>query len=167
MQLIEEIITELLKFSEDVLQLHNPAKEGDIRQFEIDHHLQLPLDYRTLLQTTDGFALMSTEVYGVSREGKMSLAEIYHIEHYLVAIPQYTHLVPFCNDGGGNFYCFDTSTTTQDGLSCGIVFWVSNYQYSLDDQPEKTHDGFTNWVQECVIDWTLEDYDYNGDSLDT
>lgn len=167
MQPIEDIVAELLKFSEDILELHNPAKEGDIRQFELEHQLQLPQDYRTLLRTTNGFALMGTEVYGVSQQGRMSLAQVYHIEHYLVAVPQYTYLVPFCNDGQGSFYCFDTSAITQGGLSCDIVFWESNYQYSLDDQPEKTHDSFANWVQECVINWTLEDYDYKGDSLDT
>jgi hypothetical protein len=165
MRLINEVIEELLKFSDDVLEVFPPVKTKELGRFEIEHNLELPLDYKTLLQVTDGFSLMGTEVYGVSRQGKLNLAQVYHIEHHEVAVSQYTQLVPFSNDGRGNFYCFDTSAITQDGLSCAIVFWVSNYQYSLDDQPERTHDSFTDWVHKCVIEWTLEDYDYSGNSL--
>jgi cell wall assembly regulator SMI1 len=167
MRLIIEVVAELLKFSADVLAVFPPVEEKDLQQFEIEHGLELPLDYKTLLQVTDGFSLMGTEVYGIARQGKMSLAQVYQIEHHEVAVAQYTHLVPFNNDGRGNFYCFDTTALTQDGFSCAIVFWVSNYQYSPDDQPEKTHDSFTNWMQECVIEWTLEDYDYSGNLLST
>lgn len=165
MRPIIEVIAELLKFSDDVLEVFPPVEENDLRQFEIEHGLELPLDYKALLQVTDGFSLMGTEVYGIARQGRVSLAQVYHIEHHEVAVAQYAHLVPFNNDGRGNFYCFDTTALTQDGLSCTIVFWVSNYQYSLDDQPEKTHNSFTDWVQECVIEWTLEDYDYSGNLL--
>jgi cell wall assembly regulator SMI1 len=167
MRLISEVIAELLKFSDDVLQVFPPVEEGDVQQFEIEHSLELPLDYKTLLQITDGFSLMGTEVYGISGQGKMSLAQVYRIEHHEVAVAQYAHLIPFNNDGRGNFYCFDTSAITQDNSSCAIIFWVSNYQYSANDQPEKTHDNFTNWVKECVIEWTLEDYDYSGNSLNS
>ena len=167
MRPINEVIAELLKFSDEILEVFPPVEKNDLQQFEIEHNLELPADYKASLGITDGFSLMGTEVYGISRQGKVNLAQVYQIEHHEVAVAQYAHLVPFNNDGRGNFYCFDTTALTQDGLSCAIVFWVSNYQYSLDDHPEKTHDSFTNWVQECVIEWTLEDYDYSGNLLNT
>ncbi len=92
MRLINEVIEELLKFSDDVLEVFPPVKTKELGRFEIENNLELPLDYKTLLQVTDGFSLMGTEVYGVSRQGKLGLAQVYHIEHHEVAVSQYTQL---------------------------------------------------------------------------
>lgn len=75
-------------------------------------------------------------------------------------MPQPGYLSPFSPDGRGNFYCFDTRAVGND--SCPIVFWVSNYEYQVDDVPETTNGSFVDWMSEVVLDWTLEDYNYDG-----
>ena len=90
------------------------------------------------------------------------MESVYVREHFKVKVPQYDYLVPFSPDGQGNFYCFNTKNLTDNGDSCPIVFWVSNYIYSKDDQPEIVNNSFVDWVNEVVIGWTLEDYDYDG-----
>jgi len=76
---------------------------------------------------------------------------------------QCDYLVPFSPDGGGNHYCFDTRTINEN--SCNVVFWQHDYPYSEDDPPEVTNTSFTEWMKEVVIDWTLEDYDYDGNTV--
>lgn len=162
MSSIEVVYAELTKFSSEVLELHRPALSDHILVFEHQIDCQLPKDFKALLQLSDGFNLIGTEVYGIGEEDTFNLARAYHIEHELVAVPQYSYLVPFSPDGRGNFYCLDTSKLSLEGKTCPVVFWVSNHEYSAKDEPEVTHQSFTEWMQECVIDWTLEDYDYEG-----
>ena len=51
---------------------------------------------------------------------------------------------------------------TNNGNSCKIVFWYSNYEYSETDEPEITHDNLSDFISECIIGWTLEEYNYDG-----
>lgn len=75
--------------------------------------------------------------------------------------PQFDYLILFAR-WGGNFYCFDTSKRTNNGNSYKIVFWCSNYEYSETDEPEITHDNLSDFISECIIGWTLENYNYDG-----
>lgn len=161
MEKMDEIIFELQKFVDNIITLREPASSSDITTFEKSIGLKLPEDYKQLLRYTNGFDLMSKEVYGINLQEAENLESIYLREHNEVEIPQYKHFVPFSPDGAGNFYCFDTSKITEKGL-CEVIFWTSNYEYTDDDEPEVANDSFTDWVQEVVIDWTLEDYNYDG-----
>jgi hypothetical protein len=69
--------------------------------------------------------------------------------------------LPFSPDGRGNFYCFDTRDCDNNN-SCSVVFWTSNYEYNDDDQPEQTNLSFSDWIEEVMIEWTLESYNYDG-----
>ena len=112
---------------------------------------------------TNGFSLMGDRILGITwSDYEDDLCSVYKYEHNDVLIPQYKHLVPFCPDGGGNFYCFDTQVSTNGGNSNRIVFWCSNYNYTDSDVPEITHDCLADFINECVIGWTLEEYDYEG-----
>ena len=162
---INEVILELKKFSSNILTLNAPVDPELITRFEKEHGLKLPNDYKYLLSITNGFDLMGDEVLGITYESNnYDLVEVYKIEHFEVIYPQYTYLIPFCPDGGGSFYCFDLTKETWNGDSCNIVFWYSNYEYTESDPPEITHTCLADFINECIIGWTLEVYDYDGNN---
>lgn len=161
--IINKIIVEIKKFSTNLYTINPPVKGGFIEQFEKEFQVELPLDYKYLLNQTNGFDLMGNEIYGITwaNYGE-DLASVYKYEHYEVIVPQFKYLVPFCSDGGGNFYCFDTRIKTNNGNSNPIIFWCSNYEYTETDPPEITHDCLCDFINECILGWTLEDYNYDG-----
>ncbi len=158
---MENLISELLKFSDDIIELGGSINDNRIEDFEQYRRLILPYDFKQFIKEINGFNLMGTEVYGFNISKSESIETIYQFEHYEVINPQYSYLVPFSPDGRGNFYCIDTNNNLENG-DFPIVFWVSNYEYTEDDFPEMTHNNFLDWVQEIVIDWILEDYNYDG-----
>jgi len=158
MERIDLILRELYKFSPKVLTLGEPLKDTMIVDaFEKKHNLRLPNDYKYLLSIHNGIDLMGVSIYGFT--GTENLETVYEFEHNEVIYPQYDYLIPFSPDGGGNFYCFDTRNNNE---SCPVVFWTSNYEYNEDDQPELTHESFSDWIKEVLIEWTLESYNYDG-----
>ncbi|MDF7822268.1 SMI1/KNR4 family protein [Runella sp. MFBS21] len=158
---MEKLITELLKFSNDTLEIGEPIKDQRIKNFELYRNLEVPSDFKQFIKKMNGLTLMGTEVYGFDPNKANSIENIYYREHFEVKIPQYSWLIPFSPDGRGNFYCLDTINKLENG-NYPIVFWVSNYEYSEIDTPEITHNNFLDWLQEVVIDWTLEYYNYDG-----
>lgn len=159
---INIIYSELQKFAVDIVQINPPAKISLITKFECQYNVRLPLDYKCFLSLSNGFNLMGDEILGISFDSKYDLSSVSADEHNNVIVPMPQHIIPFSPDGRGNFYCFDTHHTTFDGESCDILFWCSNYQYTEQDLPEITHNCFCDFVLDCIIGWTLEDYDYCG-----
>jgi cell wall assembly regulator SMI1 len=158
---IKSAIDHLLKFSPDILTLNNPVNEVDIKNFEELYGLQLPQDYIYLLHRTNGFNLMGASVLPVlGAEVTGSLEESYIFEHFKVANPMHTDLIPFSPDGGGNHYCFDVSGGNRSVSK--IVFWQHDITYSNEIKPELTHESLADWINEVVMEWTLEDFDYDG-----
>lgn len=158
---MDEIIIELLKFSDEILEVGDVIEDERIEKFEKYYNLIVPSDFKEFVKKINGFSLMGEVVFGFDTNKVHSIENIYYREHFEVIMPQYSHLIPFSPDGGGNFYCLDTLNKLDNGQS-PIVFWVSNYEYSDNDTPELTHNNFLDWVQEIVIDCTLEDYNYDG-----
>lgn len=160
---ITDVINELTLFSDKVLALNPPVAIQVIEAFEKQFNVKLPGDYIAFVQRFNGMNLMGTEVYGIGEEaGVSSLDRKYIIEHQEVGNPMYNYLVPFSHDGYGSHYCFDTSALTK--TSCNIVFWQHDHHYSPNDPPEVTNASFAEWVKEVAIDWTLDEYDYDGNS---
>ena len=160
---IDSIINELKQFSGSIVTLNPPVNPALILEFENKFQVELPNDYKYLLSQSNGINLMGDEVFGITFLNYGSdLVNTYEFEHYNVIIPQYPYLIPFSPDGGGNYYCFDTRKKTNNGNSCKIVFWCSNYAYSEIDEPEITHDSLSDYINECIIGWTLDDYNYDG-----
>jgi cell wall assembly regulator SMI1 len=158
---ILDIIEELEKFSRDILSLNTSVKQGEILRFEEKYNLKLPLDYKTLINKYNGISLYGVSVYGINEgNNSYSLEECYSFEHYEVENKMPLYLIPFSPDGGGNHYCFDSRKNDKD--SCPIIFWQHDYPYSDEDLPEVTNTNFVDWVKEVMIDWTLEDYNYDG-----
>jgi cell wall assembly regulator SMI1 len=161
MDTIYSVINEILKFSTRVLTVKDGVTEGEIRAFEEKYNLNLPNDYKTFLKRTNGLDLMGAIVYGINDESVyMSLDRAFKIEHYEVDNEMPIYLIPFSPDGGGNHYCFDS--TRCDGESCKVIFWQHNRSYTEENPPEMVNDSFAAWAKEVLVDWTLEDYDYNG-----
>jgi len=161
---INGIIQELTLFSEKIITLNGPVSHESIFAFESEYNIKLPEDYLAFVRKINGLSLMGTIVYGVGEESwQFSLNKNYKFEHKEVANPMYDYLVPFSPDGGGNHYCFDTRTSNGD--SCNVIFWQHDYPYTVDDPPEITNNSFAAWMKQVVIDWTLEDYDYNGNAI--
>jgi cell wall assembly regulator SMI1 len=156
------ILKELYKFSNDILTLEPPVNNQEVISFEKKYNLRLPNDYKYLLQIHNGIDLMGVSILGISPDSSYeNLENVYHFEHFETAIPQFYYLVPFSNDGGGNFYCFDTRFANDNIWACPIVFWVSNAIYNEEEQPEIVNDSISDWIKE-VIESTLEEYDYKG-----
>ena len=165
--MISETINELLKFSNEILTLGYPINDDRIELFENKYKVNLPNDYKYFIRLYNGVNLMGVNIFGIGPNindemQSQTLESIYDIEHFEVAVPQYSYLVPFSPDGGGNFYCFDTRVHNSNTESCPIVFWVSNYQYNDKDEPEVTNESFDHFLHEVLIEWTLREYDYDG-----
>lgn len=160
MENIDQLLKELYMFSDCILTLNDSLIDfSSVETFEEKNHLKLPNDYKYFLSKHNGIDLMGVTVYGFN-DSEESISDVYNFEHFEVEYPQYSFLVPFSPDGGGNFYCFDTSKPSKN--SCKIIFWESNYEYTADDMPEVVNSSFAEWIKQVVLDWTLEDYDYNG-----
>lgn len=159
---MNSILNELKKFSSRVLELNPPVEEKNIDAFEKKYDLLLPEDYKALVKVYNGFSLLGSEVLGIFNDGTpISLNAIYEFEHLHGLYPMPKQFIPFSPDGAGGHYCFDVGEL-KNGL-CTIIFWQRGYEYTLDDAPEITNPSFTDWVQDVVINWTLAEYDYNGD----
>lgn len=160
MRSVDKILSELYKFSRDIITLSDPLKDlSIIEDFEMKYNLKLPNDFKYLISKHDGIDLMGITIYGFS--GLENINSVYYFEHNDVAIPQYDYIVPFSPDGAGNFYCFDTRNYNNEN-SCPIIFWTSNYVYDEHNQPEQTNLSFSEWIEEVMIEWTLENYNYDG-----
>lgn len=165
MENVDILIKELNKFSSTILT-KNPPIENKllIDNFEQQYNISLPKDYKDFLRKINGFSLMGDEVYGMfgKEEKKESLERVYYREHFLVNYPQFQYIIPFSPDGGGNFYCFNTKSITENGNACEIVFWASNNLYKNESELEVVNSSFVDFANEVIIGWTLEEYDYYG-----
>jgi len=156
-----KVLQELKKFSDDILSLNAPVAVEDIRILEEKFNLKLPVDYKEIMKVHNGFSLLGNEVFGVFNEeiaSSLGGAYVYEHSHSLSQMPEY--LVPFSPDGAGDFYCFDVRV--HRNKSCPVLFWQNGYEYTPHDQPEKTNETFTEWLKEVLIEWTLNDYNYDG-----
>lgn len=142
-----------------MLSLGKPGAQAPTEKFETTNKLTLPDDYKVLIKYHNGISLAGTEVYGIGTE-LYDLQQCYQFEHYQVNNPMPHYLIPFSPDGAGNHYCFDTRFN--DGTGCPVVFWQHDYLYNDNDPPEVVNSNLVQWINEVMIEWTLENYNYNG-----
>lgn len=159
---IPELVLELQKFSKEIITFWRPVNLNDIEIFKNKTKLELPNDYIEFLKFTNGLQLYTNTIYGINNP-KLDLYEAFEYEQADSGNPMYEYLIPFASDGGGNHYCFDT--TKIDLESSVIVFWQHDYHYSAQDSPEITNISFSHWVKEVLIEWNLENYDYDGNEI--
>lgn len=154
--MISTIISHLHLFSDKIIEFRSPAAVSDVQSFEEKFKVQLPAEYKYLLSETNGLRLMGNEILGIYKDDQniYDLNKAYNFEHFECSNPMPLKLIPFCPDGFGNHYCFDSNTNN-------IVFWQSDCDYT-NDNPEIVYASLSEMIQEVFIDWTLEDTNYDG-----
>lgn len=158
---VKEVLEEIKKFSKEVLFLGNSIEDNVIENFEFRHNLKLPTEYKILLKECNGIELMGTVIYGLHNQSNVyDLEKCYLFEHFEVENKMPAKLIPFSPDGSGNHYCFDM--TMGNAIFSPIIFWQHDYAYTRDDIPEIVYGSLADWMKEVMIDWTLEDYNYDG-----
>jgi cell wall assembly regulator SMI1 len=163
LQKCEEVIIELSKFHDDLLYLGESINDNRIELFEKEIGFLLPEDFKYLIRRHNGLSLSGTEIKGIdSANGESALSQLYKFEHYEVGNPMPVELLPFSADGMGNHYCFNLSEM-KDG-SCPVVFWQHDFEYDNSNEVEICNDNIIAWIKEVMIEWTLEDYNYDGTS---
>ena len=152
---MKELLYIINSFKEEYVELFRPLLINTIEKFEHQFRVKLLQDYIEFLKITNGILIDGDEVLGIDNK-KVDLKEVYYREHNLVKFSMPDVFIPFSPDGGGNYYCFDTS-------SGKIIFWQSNFDYQQNKvQPEVANNTFTEWLKEVMIDWTIEN---NNESL--
>lgn len=155
------VIKELSRFSAEILFLGNNICDERLEQFESEIKFDLPEDFKYILKKHNGFSLSGTQVYGLDKEFRgASINEIYRFEHHEVDNKMPSYILPFSPDGRGNHYCLNLSKNN-NGI-CPVIFWQWDLKNILIDQREECNDNFISWVKEVMIEWTLEDYNYDG-----
>lgn len=156
--LINDVIEQLKRFSEDVLEWKRPIGAQKILDFENEFKIKLPREFVTLLKQTNGFSLMGFEIIGFSTlDNEYGLEETYRFEHFDVDNLMPSYLIPFSPDGYGNNYCFDVKNHN-------IVFWEHDSVY-IENEPIVVCDSLACFIQKCIIDEILKDYDYAGNDI--
>ena len=151
----------LLKFGSRVLDIKDGISQDKIQEFELAHNFAFPNDFKKFLRKTNGLSLVGTIIYGIYGDSEpFSLEEAFRFEHFEVENEMPIHFIPFSPDGAGNHYCFDISRCNEN--SCKVIFWQHDLTYTDDFLPEEVSDSFVDWAKEVLIDWKLEDIDYDG-----
>jgi len=100
----------------DLLKHHNwiprkPATEDDVRQLKEKFKIELPNDYESLLQTSNGYSLSGFETPLIVWS-TMEVLALFREHDLYENIPQ---SLIFGGDGGGTVYCYDLRTKNDKG----------------------------------------------------
>lgn len=154
----EQIINELLKFDDSLLELGEEVSDNRFEKLEEQIIYKLPETFKSLLKQYNRITLFGATINGLDEKFKdASLDKLYHIEHFEVENPMPLEFFPFSPDGAGNHYCFDLSNGNDK-----VYFWQCNVEYEDKTEVEICNNSFYEWIQEVMIDWTLEAYNYDG-----
>ncbi len=158
---ISNTYDELLRFSSSILTLEKPIIDDRIEKFEAEIGYKLPKDFKYFIKQNNGFTLAATQVNGIGNEYRdNSLDRLYSIEHNEVENRMPKEFLPFSADGFGNHYCLDLSRIKNE--FCPVVFWQHDFEYKNITEVETCNESFVSWVSEVMIEWTLEEYNYDG-----
>jgi len=160
----DKFIENFNKFSKSIKFIGNEVDNSIIFEFNKKFENKIPSDFLYILKNMNGFSLMGTEVLGFhnNEENTDDLTKIYHREHFLVELTMPDYFIPFSPDGYGNYYCLDISRYNEDDFLCPIVFWEYGHSFVNGNDIETSHSSFIDWLEEVIINWTLEDYNYDG-----
>jgi len=158
---ISTTFNELMKFSNSILRIENSITDNRIEIFEEKIGYKLPKDFKYFIEKCNGFTLLCTQVNGIGIEfEESSLDKIYEFEHFEVGNPMPKEYLPFSPDGFGNHYCIDLSNCIND--ICSVVFWQHDFEYKNKTEVETCNESFIDWVNEVMIEWTLDEFNYDG-----
>ncbi|MEO6150004.1 MAG: SMI1/KNR4 family protein [Mucilaginibacter sp.] len=159
----DALLNELSLFANTIAEFGPPINDNRLELFEDEISFTLPLDFKYVLKKYNGISIMGTGILGLDKSlRRSSLNEVYQFEHFETAHPMPVHFLPFSPDGRGNHYCLNLMQVN-DGI-CPVVFWQWDYNYSTVNEVEQCYSNFTDWIKEVMIEWTLEDHNYDGTS---
>lgn len=154
-------LNELYLFSSSIIHFGSPINDDRLELFEKEIGYVLPKDFKYVLKKHNGISLLGTEVLGIASSFKgASLDEVYRFEHFTAEHKMPLEFLPFSPDGRGNHYCLNLAK--MDRGVCPVVFWQWDYDYSEVDDVEECNESFLEWIDEVMIEWKLEDYNYDG-----
>ncbi|MCP2045213.1 SMI1/KNR4 family protein [Pontibacter sp. HSC-36F09] len=157
-QQCEKVLGSLYQFSKNLLDLGELIPDNRLSEFENQIGFKLPFDFSYILTKYNYFSLAGTEVLGIGIEFKEeSLDKVYRFEHDGAGNTMPKEFLPFSPDGRGNYYCLDLSR--MENSLCPVVFWQHDFTYSKKEEVETCNEKFIDWVEEVMIEWTLEDFD--------
>ncbi|HAK28400.1 MAG TPA: hypothetical protein DCO90_04035 [Sphingobacterium sp.] len=153
----------MYRFSDDIINFGNPIKDNRLEMLEDALDYKLPIDFKYVLKKHNGITLIGTEIYGFDAAFRgNSLEKIYEFEHNIADNKMSREFLPFSPDGRGNHYCLNL-TKIIDGV-CPIVFWQWDYDYPRIKDVEECNGSFLSWIEEVMLEWNLENYNYDGTS---
>jgi hypothetical protein len=154
----KDILSELLKFDASLLQLGESVTDNRFEKLEQQIGYSLPNTFKSIVKKYNSISLCSNTINGLDESFKdASLDRLYAIEHFEVENPMPKELFPFSGDGYGNHYCFDLSLSEDK-----VLFWQHDLTYSNKSEIEITNTSFFEWIQEVMINWTVEEFNYDG-----
>ncbi|PBQ32488.1 hypothetical protein CNR22_12130 [Sphingobacteriaceae bacterium] len=159
---IKETYQHTLKFGNLLSTAGEPIVDNRIELFEKKYDIILTEEFKYILKLNNGFSL-GGGIYGLGEEfGGGSLEKMYELmhQHFQDFIPK--RVVPFSSDGAGNCYCLYLDIKQTE--TCPILFYQQDYDYENFNEIEVCNASLAEWIDEVCIGWTLQDYDYDGNS---
>jgi len=152
------IINELIKFDKSLIELGEPVTDDRYEKLEQEIGFTLPASFKSLLKKFNYISLTGTSINGLDPTFRdSSLDRLYEFEHNEVENPMPKELFPFSADGYGNHYCFDLTNNDDK-----VLFWQHDFDYASKSEIEVDNEHFLEWINEVMIESTLEDYNYDG-----
>jgi len=154
-QQIDELITKLQGYSDDIISYQGEVLEEDILDTEKKLGITLPSDFRYFLSRMNGFSLYGDTLIPItnSKENfiQPDIIEVNKREHTEVKNEMLDFFLPFAANGRGDHYCFDLRKRNLNGI-CPVIFWQWDYSFFHPDDIDQTHDNFISWVEELIED---------------
>jgi hypothetical protein len=131
----------LISFPEN--SLGSGATEEEIQRAERDLGLRIFGAYREFLRRFGWGGVEDFELYGLGTgvPSHLNLVNITQSERSEMEPHLPRDLLPIMNDGGGNLYCLNTCTGTNEPA---IVSWYHDLGY--EQTPELVSEDFASWV---------------------
>ena len=125
-------------------ELGSGASADSVKEAEKVLSVRFPYSYKAFLLEFGWGSFWSREVYGLGSDvpAYLDVVKITLSERTEMRPRIPVHLVPICNDGGGNHYCLNTREMSGD--ECSVVFW--DHTLNERQQPEKYSEDFVDWL---------------------
>lgn len=146
MNIIERMRSKL-RHAEGV-EVGRGASEEEIDLAERELSLGFPASYRQFLSEFGWAAFGPLEVFGLGPHvpRHLDVVSITRSERLEAGLSLAENLIPVANDGGGNLYCLDTGSQSDDAR---VILW--NHE-GLAKDCEVVADEFASWIVDRLDD---------------
>lgn len=120
----------------------------EIAQAESELAVVLPECYRSVIRIFGSLELDSWEIFGLGAgvPTYLNLVHMVKVEREASSGLLDSSLLPIMNNGGGDLFCLDLTTTDEDG-DCRVRLWDHETRTIEAEAPELgVADGFCDWL---------------------